>query len=229
MNSDKSSKAITIALVVIILGIFICLGIFGFQLLRDKNKEEAYTNAANEFEDMIISSKGSGKNNNGIAINSVDVPERGNKKMGDYDVIGTIEIPKVGLKSAILDRTTTKSLEIAITFMYSTSGLNKPGTTVLYGHNYRNSLLFSRNDELVNGDIVKVLDKEGNKVTYEIYGSQRTTSTDTSSYARTAEVTGGVCELVLSTCTDDADKTDGRLLLFCKEKSREEVGTEDNN
>ena len=113
--------------------------------------------------------------------------------------------------------------------MYSTSGLNKPGTTVLYGHNYRNSLLFSRNDELVNGDIVKVLDKEGNKVTYEIYGSQRTTSTDTSSYARTAEVTGGVCELVLSTCTDDADKTDGRLLLFCKEKSREEVGTEDNN
>ena len=97
------------------------------------------------------------------------------------------------------------------------NGFGGTGTTVLYGHNYRNSLLFSRNDELVNGDIVKVLDKEGNKVTYEIYGSQRTTSTDTSSYARTAEVTGGVCELVLSEPLELPNQTNNRL-MFCRSK-----------
>lgn len=222
MYNEKSSKAITIALVVIIIGIFACLGYFGIQLLRDKNKQEAYTNAANEFEEMVVS-KQKGGSGGTVTLNTIDMPQASKKKMGDYDVIGTIEIPKINLKSAILDRTTTKSLEMAITFMYSTGGLNKPGTTVLYGHNYRNKLLFSRNDELRNGDIVKVLDADGNKVTYEIYGSKRTTSTDTTAYSRDASVTGGVCELVLSTCTDDADKTDGRYLLFCREKSRENV------
>lgn len=226
MSNDKSGKAVTIALIVIIIGIFVCLAIFGLQMMRDKNKEDAYTNAANDFEQYIRSSK-SGDSNGTIAINTVNAVSTSKKKMGDYDIIGTIEIPKIDLKSAILSETTSKSLEMAITFMYSTDGLNKPGTTVLYGHNYRNRLLFSRNDELVNGDKVIVLDSQGNKVTYEIYGSQTTTASDTSAYTRDSSKTGGLAELVLSTCTDDADKTDGRYLLFCREKYRENLREED--
>ena len=226
MGNDKSGKAVTIALILIIIGILGALGYFGFQLLKEKNTKEAYTNAANEFEDMIISSKANGKSNGNLNLSTIDAPEKSKKMMDGYEIIGTIEIPKIKLKSAILEKTTSRTLEIAISLMYTTSGLNKPGNTVLYGHNYRNSLFFSRNDELVKGDIVTVLDKEGNKITYEVYDMKTTTSTDTSFYSRTADDTGGICELTLSTCTDDADKTDRRYIVFCKEKERENVNEE---
>ena len=229
MGNDKSSKAVTIALIVVIVGIVASLGYFGFQLLKEKNTKDDYTNAANEFEEMVISSKGNAKKDGNFNMTTIDTPYKKSKKyMDGYEIIGTIEIPKTGLKSAILNETTTRSLQLAITFFYSTGGLNKPGNTVLYGHNYRNSLFFSKNDQLVKGDIVRVLDSEGNRVIYEVYDSRYVTSTDTSFYSKTADQTGGLCELTLSTCTDDVDKTDRRLVVFCKEKEKEVVGEESN-
>lgn len=228
MGNDKSGKAVTIALVVIIIGIVGALGYFGFQLLKEKNTKEDYTNAANEFENMVIASKvGNGKGS--LNMTTIDAPKKTKKYMDEYEIIGTIEIPKIKLKSAILERTTSRTLQIAISLMYTTSALNKPGNTVLYGHNYRNSLFFSRLDELTKGDIVKVLDAEGTKITYEVYDMRTVSSTDTSFYARTAEDTGGLCELTLSTCTDDADKTDKRYIVFCKEKEKEVVGEDQSN
>ena len=42
------------------------------------------------------------------------------------------------------------------------------------------------------------------------------TSTDTSFYARTAEDTGGLCELTLSTCTDASN--DQRIIVLAAEQ-----------
>ena len=134
--------------------------------------------------------------------------------MEDYEIVGQIEIPKVDLKSNILDETTKRSLEIAITKIYSTGGLNKPGNTVLYGHNYRNNLFFSRNDELKKGDKVYITDEEENKIKYTIYDIFETTSIDTSFYTRD---TLGKAEITLSTCTDDASETDRRLIILAVE------------
>ena len=138
------------------------------------------------------------------------------KYMEDYEIIGQIEIPKIDLKCNILNETTKRALEIAVTKIYTTSDLNLPGNTVIYGHNYRNALFFSRNDELENGDKLYITDTEGNKVKYEIYNIFETTSADTSFYARTAADTGGKAEVTLSTCTDDASQTDRRLIVQAK-------------
>lgn len=139
--------------------------------------------------------------------------------MEDYNIIGEIEIPKVDLKCNILDEVTKRSIEIAVATMYTTDGLNKPGNTVIYGHNYRNTLFFSRNDELSIGDKVIITDYEQNqKIQYEIYDIFETTMTDTTFYNRSSEETGGKREVTLSTCTDDASETDRRLIILAREK-----------
>ena len=135
------------------------------------------------------------------------------KYMEDYEIIGQIEIPKIDLKCNILNETTKRALEIAVTKIYTTSDLNLPGNTVIYGHNYRNALFFSKNDELEKGDKLYITDAEGNKLKYEIYNIFETTSADTSFYTRTAADTGGKAEVTLSTCTDDASQTDRRLIV----------------
>ncbi len=94
---------------------------------------------------------------------------------------------KVDLKCAILEEVTPRSIEIAVGMMYTTAGLNEPGNTVIYGHNYRNKLFFSRNDELQTGDEIRILDESGRKITYEIFNIFETTMTDTTFYTRTAE------------------------------------------
>ena len=138
--------------------------------------------------------------------------------MEDYEIIGKIEIPKTGLKCNILDETTPRSLEIAVTKIYTTSGLNNPGNTVIYGHNYRNSLFFSKNNLLQKGDKIYITDADKNKIIYEVYNTFETTSSDTTFYARPADSTEGKREITLSTCTDDASSTDRRLIVQAKEK-----------
>lgn len=193
-------------------------GYLGYNAFSDKKTEENYTSAANEFEKAVT---GSGKkaNSGNTTLNAINVTNSNSdrKMMEDYIIIGTIEIPKVKLKCAILNQVTKRSIEIAVGQIYTVNGLNKPGNTVIYGHNYRNDLFFSRNDELTNGDKIYILDEEGTKLTYEIYNIFITTSTDTNFYARTAEETGGKAEITLSTCTDDASTTDRRLIIQARE------------
>ena len=186
----------------------------------NKNKKQKNEEPVEQTQEEVISGKS--KRNSGTGneiINEIEASSSSKKKsyMEDYEIIGVIEIPKIDLKSNILNETTKRALEIAITKIYTVNGLNKPGNTVLYGHNYRNSLFFSRNDELENGDKIYITDTEGVKIKYTIYDIFETTSTDTSFYIRTAEMTGGKAELTLSTCTDDAGTTDRRLIILAKE------------
>ena len=219
MMDDKKSKALTIILVVIIVVIVGVLSYLGYVALKDKKVEDTYTQAANEFEKKVAGSPEKSKGSNST-LNSVNVSldKSDRQQMEGYNVIGTIEIPKVDLKCAILEEVTPRSIEIAVAQMFTTDGLNKPGNTVIYGHNYRNKLFFSRNDELQTGDEIRILDESGRKITYEIFNIFETTMTDTTFYTRTAEITNGKVEVTLSTCTDDASETDRRLIILAKEK-----------
>ncbi len=219
MMDDKKSKVLTIILVVIIVVIVGVLSYLGYVALKDKKVEDTYTQAANEFEKKVAGSPEKSKGSNST-LNSVNVSldKSDRQQMEGYNVIGTIEIPKVDLKCAILEEVTPRSIEIAVGMMYTTAGLNEPGNTVIYGHNYRNKLFFSRNDELQTGDEIRILDESGRKITYEIFNIFETTMTDTTFYTRTAEITNGKVEVTLSTCTDDASETDRRLIIQAREK-----------
>lgn len=219
---NKYSKILTIALIAIIVGIVATLGYLGYRVLSDKKVEDTYTNAANEFENMVLggtSAKSSGENV--TALNTINKTSDQNSKkfMEDYEIKGTIEIPKIDLKCAILNETTPRSLQIAVTIMYPPdTELNVPGrNVVIYGHNLRNKLFFSRNEELVNGDKIYILDANGKRVTYEVFDTFEATSTDTSFYNANPDELGEKCEITLSTCTDDASTTERRIIVRARE------------
>lgn len=133
--------------------------------------------------------------------------------MENYEVMGTIEIPKTGVKYPILDRVTVRSIEIAVAIAYPQNAeLNKEGNVVIYGHNYRNGLFFSDNKKLSNGDKIYITDKYGEKVTYEIYNIYQTDANDASYFVRDTE---GRREISLQTCTDSGN---GRIIIWAAEK-----------
>ncbi len=218
---ERKSKALTITLVAIIVVIVGVLSYLGYTALKEKKVEDTYTQAANEFEKKVSGgSKKTQKGNSTLNSVNVNLDSSQRQQMEGYNIIGTIEIPKVDLKCAILDEVTKRSIEIAVAVMYPTNItlLNEPGNVVIYGHNYRNTLFFSRNDELEIGDEIRILDETGRRKTYEIFNIFETTMTDTSFYNRTSEITEGKAEVTLSTCTDDASETDRRLIVQAREK-----------
>ena len=216
-NNNKRNKILGIILIVAIIILIITLIVCGIEAFNSNKKDESESMVENNT--VILSSgktKPEGKEGSLSQLNTTS-SSREKVYMEDYEVIGNLEIPKIELKTKILSETTKRSLEIAVAQIYTTGGLNQPGNTVIYGHNYRNTLFFSRNDELVVGDKFYITDMDNNKKTYQIYNIFETTSTDTSFYARSASDTEGKAEVTLSTCTDNASTTDKRLIVIGRE------------
>lgn len=130
-------------------------------------------------------------------------------------VYGTIRIPATNIKYSIFDTPTPAALDKGVAILYSTNGINRPGNTVIAGHNYRNRSFFSKNKNLKNGDTVTIKDVTGVEVTYVIYNKFTTNSIDTSFYQRD---TAGKREITLSTCTDNGTKTGERLIIYARER-----------
>jgi len=131
-------------------------------------------------------------------------------KIKNYEVIGTIRIPAIGIKYPILKNTSKRALDTAVAMLFTEKGLNKAGNTVIIGHNYRNSQFFSKNDKLKKGDIIYIKDTTGRQVKYKVTKKFKAASSDASFYN-----SGGSSKkcIILSTCTDDAARTNKRLII----------------
>lgn len=126
------------------------------------------------------------------------------------NALGTISIPKTGVNLPILKSVTVSGMESAVCYLYSTGSLNKSGTTIIVGHNYRNGKLFSNNKNLQIGDSIYITTSDGNKVQYTVYEKITTDDEDLSYLDRN---TTGEAQIALSTCADnDID----RLVILAK-------------
>ncbi len=221
MFNSKYSKALSVLLVIVIIGIVGTVGYFVYDIFVVNAKNNKAKEVVDQFSDSSIRREFDEKEdkNNGNAdnpldsISSVESQKQAGEKtyMEGYEVMGTIEIPKTGIKYPILSEVTKKSLETSVAILYGV-GLNEQGNTTIVGHNYRNKLFFSDNKKLSKGDLVKITDQLGNTVTYEIYDRYETSPSDASYMQRD---TGGAREISLSTCTDDSS---ARLILLAREK-----------
>ncbi len=240
---DKYGNILTMLLVIFIVAIFGIVGYFVYDLLNSNNINENAQSALEQFEastQTVKKDKNTNKTKKENTITNEYVPidrntvnpleelnelnanrvseqpeneEPEKVYMEDYEVKGTIEIPKTGIKYPVLDSVTKRSLEIAVGIAYG-PGLNEVGNTIIYGHNYRNGLFFSDNKKLVSGDVIYITDQYGEKVTYEIYNIYQTTANDASYFTRDTE---GRREISLQTCTDDSS---GRIIIWAAEKAQ---------
>ncbi len=214
MFNSKFNTILTVLLIVAMIAIVAIIGYLGFSMYN-----KYYINAnAEEVVNSFEQSTGVGNtiakpDENTIEGTGTDVElsvggtthSNGNSHSGssikynNYNVIGTISIPKIKIEYPILEKVTSKSLKVAVAYL-SGAGVNQVGNTVIQGHNYKNGLFFSNLYKLSNGDKIYMTDQSGTKITYEVYKNFEAQDTDTSFFVRD---TAGKREITLSTCTDN--------------------------
>ena len=239
MDEKKFGDILTFALIILIVIILGILGYFGYATIS-KNKTKANSeDALKDFQQAVnnttknenkvddttneenigdtTSSNASdilnqlNNPNTDSSNNSSSTGEEKKTYMENYEVVGTIKIPKTKLEIPILEKVTKRSLELSVA-LFDGPGLNEIGNTTIMGHNYRNGLFFSDNEKLTNGDKVYITDKSGTKIEYEIYNIYETDPSEAEYMRRD---TNGKREISLSTCNDDSSK---RLVIWAVEK-----------
>ncbi|MFR2534190.1 MAG: sortase [Clostridia bacterium] len=221
MHSSGYKRFLTILMLIIILAVIGLVGYLGYDFLINYFAQKDAENAVDEFEQQFENEQEEVKTNE--QENTITTPEpqntnhnNGSNKQGttvtyrDYNMIGTIQIPKIKLKSPIVDKVTPKSISAAVAVLYG-PGLNQVGNTVIVGHNYRNGTFFSNNKKLVVGDKIYVTDQTGKKIEYTITNTYITSDTD---FDYATRDTQGKREISLSTCTEDVKK---RLVIWARE------------
>lgn len=131
----------------------------------------------------------------------------------EYYTIGVINIPKINVNYPILS---TESQNIDEILKISPCKFwgpnpNEVGNLCIVGHNYKNSLFFSKVPKLELGDTFEVQDLSGRTITYQIYDKFIVDPSDTQC---TSQKTGGRKEVTLITCTNDNKQ---RVIVKAKE------------
>ena len=201
----KKNEGIVVMLLPIIILPMICFTYFTLEPMIDvangKPVQMEYENTTNIVQEPVLP-----KNPDD------DIPVVEYK---GFDTFGEIRIPDINLKQKVISSVTADAIEVTCAYLYSSNGFNQVGNTVIIGHNYRNGKLFSNVKKLKVGNKIYLKTNGQEEIEYEIYKVFVTTSSDATFYNRE---TNGKREITLSTCTDDADKTDNRLIVLAREK-----------
>lgn len=231
MSEKTYNTLLTVLIMVIVVTLVIGGGVLIHRAVQDKKTVENSDDAVQALEEELAKLpriSGDTRKNENAEVGSGDyVAERvdtsGNSaegvlskkidlKMGGFNVVGILEIPKINLKYNILEGVTKKSLEMSVAMFETSRGINREGNTTIMGHNYRNRMFFSKLDQLKNGDTIKVTGMDGEVVTYEIYDMDYKMPNDASYMRRD---TNGAREVSLSTCNDDSSE---RLVVLARER-----------
>lgn len=213
-NNSKYSNLLTVLLIIAIIAIIIIIGFVGYNIYKKFSTEKGTAEAVAQFDNVVGNNKDDNSNNN-ININGIVDDTELNNKSGKitykgFDVVATIQIPKIKVKYPILEKVTKRSLETSVAWLYG-PGLNEVGNNVIIGHNYRNGTMFSNVKKLSNGDAIYIKDLTGRTIKYTVYKIYRTSGDDASYMTRN---TNGKREISLSTCTDDSK---ARTIVWAKE------------
>ena len=132
-----------------------------------------------------------------------------------YYAIAKIDIPKLDWDEPypILDHWSDELLKISPCKFHGADP-NEVGNFCIVGHNYRNSLFFSKVPTLVNGDRIEIEDVYGRKVNYIVYDKHVVNENDTRD---TSQITHGNREITVITCTND---TKNRVIVKAREEGK---------
>ena len=133
----------------------------------------------------------------------------------EYYAIATINVPKLEWYEPypILDHWSNDLLKIS-PCKYHGADPNEVGNFCIVGHNYRNSLFFSKVPTLENGDSIEITDNYGRKINYIVYDKHVVNEDNTKD---TSQVTHGKKEITIITCTNDSKN---RVIVKAREEGK---------
>ena len=209
VDNRKFNKILTVILVLILIAIIVSIGFIGYDFLQKYYINKGADDAIDEQGNETIAEVNHDKTQAGQTTKKSNSSNAIALKYKGFDVAGKIEIPKINVKYPILTVATLSSMKVSVGIVYG-PGLNKPGNTVIMGHNYRNGSLFSKNKKLNNGDEIYITDLTGTRLKYVIYNKYETSSTD---FDYATRDTAGAKEISLASCTDDSSS---RLIIWAR-------------
>lgn len=218
-ENSKYGNFLTILLVIIIIAVIGLIGFFSYSVYKRYTSEQDANKFVSNFGQNIKPTDKEDNNNNPGEIDDdplsnvetieTDGTTGKKQKYQGFDVSGTIEIPAIKLAYPIISEPSKSAIEKSVAVLYG-PGPNKPGNTVIIGHNYRNGQFFSNNKKLSIGDKIYITDLTGKKLSYTIYDKFETEENNTDFMVRN---TNGAREISLQTCTDDGKY---RLIILAK-------------
>ncbi|MDO5556401.1 MAG: sortase [Clostridia bacterium] len=120
-----------------------------------------------------------------------------------YYAIGEIKISSININYPILTTKTPEHLDallkISVCKFYGANP-NQIGNLCIAGHNYKNSLFFSKVPNLELGEIIEITDLSGTTLKYSVYDKY---IVNPEQLECTSQLTEGKREITLITCTND--------------------------
>ncbi len=101
------------------------------------------------------------------------------QESSNNDLFGIIEIPKIGLYYPVFSHLSEELLKVSPCKFYGTSPKDN-GNICIAGHNYDNTLFFSKISSLSPNDTILLYDKEGAKYLYFVYEKYEVSASDLS-------------------------------------------------
>ena len=101
------------------------------------------------------------------------------QESSNNDLFGIIEIPKIGLYYPVFSHLSEDLLKVSPCKFYGTSPKDN-GNICIAGHNYDNTLFFSKISSLSPNDTILLYDKEGAKYLYFVYEKYEVSASDLS-------------------------------------------------
>lgn len=156
-----------------------------------------------------LNSSNSNKKTTNVPAQNVMTSESGDK----YYSIAKIYIPKIEVSYPILDHWSDELLKMAPCKFHGADP-NEVGNFCIVGHNYRNSMFFSKVPNLENGDIITIEDNYRRTVNYVVYDKHVVDEKDTKD---TSQITHGKREITVITCTNDSKN---RVIVKAREEGK---------
>lgn len=132
------------------------------------------------------------------------------KLSNDISIIGLIEIPKLNISYPILSNSNENLLKISVC-RFSGPLPNRVGNLCIAGHNYNNTLMFSKLNKLNIGDSIYISDLNNIKLEYVIYNKFRVKQNNLNCTENTNDV-----EITLITCNENNNSE--RIVVKAKVK-----------
>lgn len=190
--------------IVLVLIIVICLEIINvFQKSTTDYDEETYSKVYDQYNAIE-------EENDEYGVSRIPEENSEEKEVDDNLVLGTIEIPKIGVSYPVISTTTAEYLKIAPTKLAGV-GLNEKGNCSIIGHNYGNDKFFSKLGDLSKDDVVYIKEKDGMKRVYSVTEKKEISANDVSCLEQN---TNDKRQVTLITCTNVKNK---RLVVKCEE------------
>lgn len=195
-------KKITVYKIILVILVITAIILAGFVIKKQIESKKVEDNTKTVLQEI--------KKENKSNPEQIDVIQEIDQKIGEYKVIGIINIPKIGIEYPILEKTNKESLDLSITKFWGEK-INQKGNVVLAGHNRLNNTMFGKIDKLENGDIIELTDSQMVTVKYQVFDKYVIVPNDIDCIFPIEENTR---EVTLITCTN-RDKN--RLVVKARE------------